>query len=76
MRTRRSVRNQEILFKALFKSQPEAHPELVPAKTCFGCANYPKGGRDYQHCTLHGVRVRGATTDRECYRKRGTPLLP
>ncbi|HKZ01434.1 MAG TPA: hypothetical protein VJ180_04300 [Pyrinomonadaceae bacterium] len=69
MRTRRSVRNQNILFRALFEPQHET-VAIVETKCCFNCANYPEHERNRGECTLHGVVVRGATVDRECFRSR------
>jgi|GEM_PF-5251402 len=70
MKTRKSPRNQEILFRALFAPVPE-RPEEGPAKPrCFECAMYPKGGRSGCKCKLTGQRRNGAECRPECFRAR------
>jgi len=66
MRTRRSPRNQEILWRQLGGGENE---KLEPIKTvrCFDCVNYPKGGRSRGECTLIGEVVRGSNKDRKCF---------
>jgi hypothetical protein len=66
VKTRRSVRNQNILFKALFapKNEPVNPVEI---KCCFKCISYPKQGRGRGECTLGGMIVLGKTMDRECF---------
>jgi len=61
MRTRRSPRNQEILFKALF-CHPEEHPKPHPSdikKMCFNCKHFANNGRARAKCKLSGVIVVG-----------------
>jgi hypothetical protein len=69
MRTRRSPRNQDILFKALFP-RPEALPPTARTPRCFDCANYPRGGRSRGHCNLKGETVAGISEDRPCFAPR------
>ncbi len=69
MRTRRSPRNQERLFRELFKGEDKAAVATAPER-CWDCANYPKGGRSRGHCTLKGDMVQGIATDRPCFRAR------
>ncbi len=66
MRTRRSPRNQDILFKALFP-RPEAPTPAPRTPRCFDCLNYPRGGRSRGHCTLKGEMVYGISADRPCF---------
>lgn len=68
MRTRCSPRNQDRLFRELFK--PEEAPAR-PVKTCccFNCVNYGGGRRGRNECTLRGEIVMGTTEDRKCYRE-------
>lgn len=58
MRTRRSPRNQEILFKALFKPK-DVVCEPVVSKVCFNCRHYPKQGRSHGMCGLNGTKTSG-----------------
>jgi hypothetical protein len=70
MRTRRSPKNQEKLFRELFKP-PSERPEEGPAQPmCFNCANYPRGGRSGCKCRLTGTRMNGTETRPECFRPR------
>lgn len=60
MRTRRSWRNQDRLWRELGGPKPEVKVvEVIPR--CWDCANYPKGGRSRGACTLIGEMVRGAS---------------
>jgi len=70
MRTRRSPRNQERLWSALGGPPAPQPPPPSSSRRCWNCANYPKGGRSRGHCTLLGVMVQGAASDRECFRGR------
>lgn len=67
MKTRRSVRNQNILFRELFKPA-EKGIESVEIKCCFNCVNYPRDGRGRARCTLTGGMVRGGSKNRICFR--------
>jgi hypothetical protein len=69
MRTRRSPRNQEILFKALFP-KPEPPTPLPPSIRCWDCEYYPKGGRVRGHCRLRCAEVAGIGQDRPCWTAR------
>lgn len=77
MRTRRSPRNQEILWRALSRqgAAPPAEP-LTPRRACWDCVNYPKGGRSRGHCTLLGLMVSGEAENKECFRPRPPKLRP
>ena len=69
MRTRRSPRNQDRLWKAL--GGPVATVVQVPqTPCCFDCVCYPKGGRSRGECTLIGEMVNGRSLDRPCFRRR------
>ncbi len=69
MRTRRSPRNQEILFKALFPPPEKATP-IERSPRCFDCCHYPKGGRSRGRCALSGESVRGEAENRHCWTDR------
>jgi hypothetical protein len=70
MRTRRSPRNQEILFRSLFKS-PEKIKAGIPVQImCVYCLNFPNNGRMSGECTLIGERVSGWNKNRECFMER------
>lgn len=74
MRTRRSPRNQERLYRLLFTADPTPQPvEHVPR--CWDCRYYPPAGRSRGTCTLRGERVYGRTEHEECFcpRPRRTP---
>lgn len=68
MRTRRSPRNQERLWRALGKQgeQPQERPPTV--RRCFDCVSYGGSARNRNECTLIGRIVNGATTGRECFK--------
>jgi hypothetical protein len=68
MRTRTSVRNQNMLFHELFK--PKDKPKPVRFASCFHCAHYPKGGRNHGTCSMRGERVSGLTMDQSCFQSR------
>ena len=72
MRTRRSPRNQELLFKALFKA-PDS--PITPATThyCGDCVSFPNW-RMRGECTLMGKIVNSANRDRECFKLRSQPF--
>lgn len=57
MRTRRSPRNQEILWRAL-AGAPTPAPHAEPA-ICSNCVNYPVGSGFTGACTLNGEMVNG-----------------
>ncbi len=68
MRTRRSPRNQEILWHALTPPVPPTTP--APADTrCWQCVNYPRTGRGRGACTLIGEMVQ-STSQRPCFAAR------
>ena len=77
MRTRHSPRNQEILFKALFKPEPVAVEPIAPSH-CWDCLHYPKGGRSRGRCALLDKMVEGMR-QKECFvlrdKKKGNHLL-
>ena len=64
MRTRRSPRNQDRLFRELFT--PPSRPPSQPGPVCFNCVNYPRTGRARGACSLHGFMVRGQD-QRACF---------
>ena len=57
MRTRRSWKNQDRLWKAL-GGKPEK-PQVATPPRCWDCISYPKGGRMRGKCTLRGLIVLG-----------------
>jgi hypothetical protein len=71
MRTRRSWRNQDRLFKALTpRCDVEALVLKVRKNRCWDCACYPKGGRDRGTCSKKGKMVSGITVDEPCFSNR------
>lgn len=68
MHTRRSPRNQDRLFRALFLP-PAATATPVPPSHCWDCNNYPPAGRSRGHCTLSGMMVQGVGV-RPCFKAR------
>lgn len=68
MRTRRSPRNQDILFRALFQPASVPVPPVVQTR-CFDCESYPPRGRSWGHCALHGKTVLGLG-EHQCFRAR------
>jgi hypothetical protein len=66
MRTRRSVRNQNVLFKALFKPPTISQKETMRT-ACFNCISYPAHGRNRGECILIGKVVNGNNLDRLCF---------
>ena len=67
MRTRRSPRNQDILFLTLFP-RPVA-PEPVLTQVCWECRSYPKSGRSRGKCAASGQTVNGRD-ERQCFEPR------
>lgn len=69
MKTRRSPRNQERLWRELGRQGTPTVPTPLPdpRRACWDCANYPKGGRSRGHCTLFGIKVSGETENKECF---------
>lgn len=70
MNTRRSWKNQERLFKALFKSTAAASVRPV-VQCCFNCLHYPQGGRNRATCRLSGETISGVTQDKACFQSQG-----
>jgi len=68
MRTRRSWRNQDRLWKLL---TPPAPPKqhLESPNRCCDCRHYPKGGRSRGTCSLHSEKVYGLS-ERNCFESR------
>ena len=69
MRTRRSWRNQERLWRilgqpAVTRAVPKPAP---PSRRCFDCRHYPQVGRSRGHCALLGAIVNGVSRDRACW---------
>lgn len=75
MRTRRSPRNQEILFRQLFapaRTSPgtAAAPSVEHVPRCWDCRHYPKGGRNRGKCALRGEHVNGRSERQACFAAR------
>lgn len=75
MRTRRSPRNQERLFRGLGRDLAAAvatEPPVAQATVnrCFTCASYPREGRSRGECALSGAVVNGRSENRPCYLAR------
>jgi hypothetical protein len=68
MRTRRSHKNQDRLFNALFQ-KPEAIKPTETKARCWECAAYPTGGRTRGKCAFFDEVVPGASI-KECFRQR------
>lgn len=66
MRTRRSWRNQDRLWKALGGPLP-ATPAVMAPPVCGNCANF-SGLRNRGNCSLHGIKVNRLSL-RECFRE-------
>lgn len=58
MRTRRSPRNQDRLFKILFKVT-NAPIERAVIRCCFNCVNYPTHGRSRGYCPVINDSISG-----------------
>ncbi len=65
MRTRRSPRNQDRLYRML--TVPEETPTSIVTQCCFNCVSYGGSKRNRAICTLTGTKVYGNTMDRECF---------
>ena len=57
MNTRRSPRNQEVLFKALFKLPEVPRLHIPPAAECRNCVYFPNHGRGRGTCRVMQARV-------------------
>ncbi len=71
MRTRRSPRNQEILWRAL-GGKAVAPVAVFGTPCCWNCRRYPPAGRARGECTLLGQIVNGRT-QRSCFESKVTP---
>jgi hypothetical protein len=60
MRTRRSPKNQERLFRELFKAKDTVMPATSPV--CANCVSFPNNGRSRGECVLLGVIKRCTST--------------
>jgi hypothetical protein len=69
MYTRRSPRNQSILWKALAPPTPKITPAAV-VERCWDCKFYPKGGRSTGSCFILERTVSGITPAPACFVKR------
>lgn len=69
MKTRRSPRNQERLFKLLGQEDRRKALSVAARTRCFDCTFYPKGGRYRGACTLHQEIVHGLD-ERACFKER------
>lgn len=74
MRTRRSPRNQELLWRALTPPTTAATP-AEPDTRCWQCVSYSQTGRSSGACALTGRKVRN-TSQRPCFSARHTSPLP
>jgi hypothetical protein len=70
VKTRRSPRNQMILWRAL-TSPVDAPKQTASVPRCWDCVSYPKGGRARGECSLVGQIVNGRSKDRPCFTLRG-----
>lgn len=72
MRTRKSPRNQEILWRELAKQGAPTTPlpVLNSPNRCWDCVSYPKGGRARGECVLIGQMVNGRSENRPCFKGR------
>lgn len=66
MRTRRSPRNQDILFKVLFP-KPEPPVPTTPSIRCFNCHHYLKGGRARGLCNKMMITMTGMSLNKPCW---------
>jgi hypothetical protein len=69
MRTRRSWRNQDRLWRALGGESEPMRP-VVTVPRCWDCVSYPQNGRVRGGCTLRGVIMRGQTKNKPCFTGR------
>lgn len=69
MRTRRSPRNQDRLWRYLTPEAPAKEPLPPSPPRCWDCRHYPKGGRDRGTCALSGLKVAGRS-QKECFTPR------
>lgn len=75
MKTRRSIRNQKILWRELGSQLAAAAAasslpvEQIP--NCFNCTHYPDNGRNNQVCKRFTRRISGASV-KVCFLRRGT----
>lgn len=66
MKTRRSYRNQDRLFKELF--QPKEAPVLtVRSRRCFDCVSYPTHRRNRGYCPTANKVVSGLGENLPCF---------
>lgn len=78
VRTRRSPKNQERLWRELGRQGVRAAlPATVTAAQvirvdhrCWDCVSYPPGGRSRGACSLTGTMVNGRSENRPCFRVR------
>jgi len=70
MNTRRSPRNQEILWRSLGQQAVIAPASPASPSRCWDCRHYPKGGRSRGTCVLHGQMVAGLTEGKPCFAPR------
>jgi len=71
MRTRRSWRNQDRLYKALQGVIAENLGATKPiSNCCWDCVSFANAGRIRGTCSMIGAYVRGDNVDRPCFMAR------
>jgi len=63
--------NQDNATRAAGSSEPACSPSPSPEfNACMDCVSYIKGA-----CWLHGVKVRGATLGRRCFKAKANESI-
>lgn len=73
MRTRRSPRNQDRLFRELFEPKPAPRPVKAELAICRNCIHFPANRRHNGTCNLKGFLV-ASTTQKDCFQSRAAEL--
>lgn len=73
MRTRRSPKNQDRLFRELFAPKPTPRPVKAELAICGNCIHFPVNRRHDGTCGHRGVLV-AATTRKDCFQSRAEEL--
>lgn len=71
MRTRRSPRNQEILWR-LLTPPATAPPKIQAPPRCGSCRYYSAPGRSRSLCKISRTKVDARQEDEPCFEKRPT----